>query len=99
MDKPELQYTGKTPGHLDSTAIAVSGALLILLVIVVVVAAQAWYYNFQRKAVEEANYHVRPADVVQYQAEQDQKLNSFRRRADGSAAIPIQEAMKLYLQR
>lgn len=93
--------THGTPGGLNVQVIAVVGIVSVLLVVVAVFSAQAWYYRFERAHIAETEYTARPYEVRQYLGHEQRRLYEPRYRDPESdlAAIPIDQAMDLYLQR
>ena len=90
----------ETPGGLDVGTITVVGIVSVLLVIVAVYAVQAWYFRFEQSYIAETEHRQTPRAVETYRAQQERRLNEARLRdpATGLTAIPIDEAMDLYLE-
>lgn len=90
-----------TPGGLNVQVIAVVGVVAVLLVIVAVYAVQAWYYRFEQASITEAEYRRVPVHVQRYREHESRRLEEARVRdpEQDLAAIPIERAMDLYVER
>ena len=76
------------------------GVLSILLLFVIVIGVQAWFRD--QELGEEARYVNRPVKgLVEVRSEQLAKINDYRwvDRKNGIAAIPIEQAMKVVVQK
>lgn len=93
--------THGTPGGLNVQVITVVGIVSVLLIIVAIFSVQAWYYRFEQSFVEQTQFRERPAQVQRYQNHEQRRLTEPRLRDPerGLAAIPIDRAIDLYLER
>ncbi len=92
----ETQWSGKSPGRIDSTTVAVVGIVLTILVIVVIVAGQAWYYSYEQTKLEEEIWPEVDPKRVKYEDEQQRLLSETKAHKEG-ISVPIQDAMNFYI--
>ncbi|MEX2673249.1 MAG: hypothetical protein WD294_14185 [Phycisphaeraceae bacterium] len=102
MAADDLDHTTHgTPGGLNVQIITVVGIVTVLLIVVAVFAVQAWYFRFEQAYTQETVYREVPAQVQRYREHEQRRLTEARLRVPEHdlAAIPIDAAMDLYLQR
>lgn len=95
MDEPN--YDNKRPGGLNTTMIALVGAISVLLFSVLFVATETWFYNQDRRLTEEGWKRGNP-QLEAYLAEQDKMLSEMRNvpGRDDRVAVPLDFAIEQY---
>ncbi len=94
-DTSNLHYDDPQPS--GTALVGVIGGLVLLALVVF---AQVLFYNAQRREDERKLHAAQPRELLDLQTQQMAQINGYRLvdAEKGLAAIPIDEAIRLYVQ-